>query len=78
VVLISNHAVASPTDNNGAGLSAKVSLDVSALGSFASASLVMIDSTTSAATGPTQAPISPSSPISLDLNGYSVAFVTLQ
>jgi hypothetical protein len=78
VVLISNHAVASPTDNNGAGLTAKVSLDVSVLGSFASASLVMIDSTTSAATGPAQALISPSSPISIDLNGYSVAFVTLQ
>jgi len=78
VVLISNHAVASPTDNDGAGLSAKTSLDMSALGSFASASLVTIDSTTSAATGPTQASISPSSPISIDLNGYSVAFVTLQ
>ena len=78
VVLISNHAVASVTDNNGAGQSAKISLDVSALGSFASASLVTIDSTTSAATGPTQAPISPSSPMSIDLNGYSVAFVTLQ
>jgi hypothetical protein len=78
VVLISNHAVASPTDNNGAGLTAKVSLDVSVLGSFASASLVMIDSTTSAATGPAQALISPSSPISIDLNGYSVAFVTFQ
>jgi len=78
VVLISNHAVASPLDNNGAGLSAKVSLDISALGSFASASLVTIDSTTSAATGPSQSSISPSSPISLDMNGYSVAFLTLQ
>jgi hypothetical protein len=49
VVMISNHAVASPEDNNGAGLSAKITLDVSALGNFASASLVMIDSSTSAA-----------------------------
>ena len=78
VVLISNHAVASLTDNNGAGLPAKVSLDVSALGSFASASLVTIDSRTSAATGPAPASMSSSSPISIDLNGYSVAFVKLQ
>lgn len=78
VVLISNHAVASLTDNNGTGLSAKISLDVSALGSFASASLVTIDSKTSAATGPTPASISPSSPISINLTGYSVAFVKLQ
>jgi len=78
VVMIANHAVASPTDNNGSGLSAKISLDVSALGSFASAALVIIDSTTSPATGPTSAPVSPSSPISVTLDGYSVAILKLQ
>jgi hypothetical protein len=78
VVLISNHAVSSPSDNNGAGLTAKVSLDVSTLGSFTTASLVTIDSTTSSATGPSPASISPNSPITVDLNGYSVAFVKLQ
>jgi Glycosyl hydrolase catalytic core len=78
VVMIANHAVASPTDNNGFGLTARISLDVSALGSFASASLMTIDSTTSPATGPTSAPISASSPISVTLDGYSVAFLKLQ
>lgn len=78
VVMISNHAVASPDDNNGAGLTGQVSLDVSALGSFNSASLVTIDSTTSAVTGPSPQSISPASPITLQLNGYSVAMVKLQ
>ncbi|HEV2699027.1 MAG TPA: hypothetical protein VGU90_13605, partial [Terriglobales bacterium] len=40
IVMISNHAVAFSSDNDGDGLRAKVSLDVSALGNFASASLV--------------------------------------
>lgn len=78
VVMVSNHAVASPEDNNGAGVSAKVTLDVSALGNFASGSLVMIDSTTSATTGPGPAAISTASPIELNMNGYSVAMVKLQ
>lgn len=78
VVMISNHAVASPEDNNGAGVQAKVTLDVSALGNFASAALVMIDSTTSATTGPSPAAISTASPIELNMNGYSVAMVKLQ
>ena len=78
VVMISNHAVASPTDNNGAGLTADISIDTSALGSFASASEVVIDSSTSASTGPSPASISPASPIKLSLNGYSVAFIKLQ
>jgi len=78
VLLISNHAVASVLDNNGAGLTGKISLDVSPLGAFATASLVTIDSTTSAATGPTPTSISPASPIALTLNGYSVALLKLK
>jgi len=76
VVMISNHSVASPNDNNGPGLTAKISLEVSALGSFASASMAMIDSTTSP--GPSHSPISASLPISAILGGYSVAFIKLQ
>ena len=72
VVLVSNHAVASATDNNGRGLDGKITLDVSALGAFTTASLVTIDSTTSPINGPTPVSISPTSPITLLLNGYSV------
>lgn len=78
VIMISNHAVSSPNDNNGAGLAATVSVDVSALGSFTSASEVMIDASTSAATGPASASISAQSPITVNFGGYGVAFIKLQ
>lgn len=77
-IVISNHAVASANDNNGSGKTAKITLDVSALGAFSTASLVMIDSTTSPSTGPSPVSISPASPITLSLNGYSSAFIKLQ
>jgi hypothetical protein len=77
-IMTSNHAVAAAADNNGSGLTAKISLDVSALGSFTTVSQLMIDSTTSAATGPSMASISLQSPIPITLNGYGVAFVTLK
>jgi len=78
VVMVANHAVASATDNNGDGLTADVAVDVSGLGPFASASEILIDSSTNPATGPTPQTISAASPIKLSLNGYSVAIVKLQ
>ena len=60
VVLVSNHAVASASDNNGKGLDGSVTVTLSGLGPFATASLVTIDSTTSPITGPTPVAISPS------------------
>jgi hypothetical protein len=78
VILVSNHAVASSTDNNGKGLKGTVTVNVNALGPFTTASLVTIDSTTSAATGPSPVSISPSSTITLTLNGYSVALLKLR
>lgn len=78
VIMISDHAVTSPTDNNGTGLSAKVSLDVSALGAFTTASEVMIDASTSPISGPIATPISTQSPVEVDFAGYGVAFLKLQ
>lgn len=78
VVLVANHAVASATDNNGKGLKGTVTVNVSALGAFTTASLVTFDSTTSPVTGPTPVSISPASPITLTLNGYSSALLKLQ
>ena len=78
VIMISNHVVASPTDNNGAGLTAKISVDVSSLGSFNSASEIMIDASTSAATGPAPTSISTQSPITITFSGYGVAYLKLQ
>ena len=78
VIMVSNHAVASPTDNNGAGVTAKLSLDVSALAPFSSASELMIDAKTSPTNGSTPISISPPSPITLNFSGYGVAFIKLQ
>jgi putative glycosyl hydrolase len=78
VILISNHAVAAMLDNNGRGMTAKVSLDVTSVGAFNSSSQLTIDATTSAINGPTAAAISPKSPIAVTINGYGVAFLKLQ
>ena len=77
VIMVSNHAVASTTDNNGAGLTGNISLDTSALGPFSSATQLVIDSATNVANGPTAASIPVASPIKLTMSGYSVAFVQL-
>src|SRR5207248_3060532 len=37
VIMVSNHAVAAATDNNGAGLTGNITIDTSALGGFTSA-----------------------------------------
>jgi hypothetical protein len=78
VIMVSNHAVASPNDNNGAGLTANISVDVSALGSFTTASELMIGAGTSPAAGPAATSISAQSPIAVDFSGYGVAFIKLQ
>jgi hypothetical protein len=78
VVMVANHAVASPTDNNGPGAPRTVSLDLSSLGTFSTANLLTIDAATDATIGPTAASIAPNSPIQVTLNGYGVAFVKLQ
>jgi len=78
VIMVANHAVNTPsTDNNGPGTARDVALDVSALGTFSSASLLMIDKTTSVANGPSATTVTPSAQITISLDGYSVAFLTL-
>jgi hypothetical protein len=78
VIMISNHAVASALDNNGAGLAANISVDVSALGTFATANQLTIDSTTNPIIGPSAVSVSPHSPIAVAIKGYGVAFLKLQ
>jgi hypothetical protein len=77
VIMVANHAVASPTDNNGSVLAAKVSLDVSSLGSFTSASQITLDSATDAAAGPIQQAILPASTLHLTFSGYGTTIVKL-
>ena len=79
VVMVANHAVNSPaTDNNGPGVPFSVTVDVSALGSFSSARLLVIDKDTSVANGPTQTTVTPAAKITIDLNGYSVGILSLK
>ncbi len=78
VIMVANHTVNSPSDNNGPGSPRSVLVDVSALGAFSSGTLVTIDSTTSASTGPTPVAVTPAAQMTFTLNGYSVAFLALK
>jgi hypothetical protein len=79
VVMVDNHAVASSGDNNGAGAPRTVVVDLSALGSFSSASVLTIDATTSATTGPAAAAsVTPAERMTVNLGGYGVAWLMLK
>jgi Glycosyl hydrolase catalytic core len=78
VIMIANHAVNATADNNGPGAARSVQVDISALGNFSSASLLTIDATTSAATGPTVTSLTPAAQMTISLNGYGVEFLTLK
>jgi hypothetical protein len=78
VVMVANHAVNSPTDNNGPGAARSVLVDVSALGNFSSANLLTIDKNTDVSSGPVAAGIAVQPQIPIMLNGYGVAFLTLK
>jgi hypothetical protein len=78
VVMIANYGVASSSDNNGKGVARTLSVDVSALGSFKTATLLVIDANTNVSTGPTPMSVTPTSPITISLGGYGVAFLKLQ
>jgi hypothetical protein len=79
VVMVDDHAVASATDNNGAGAPRTVIVDLSGLGNFSSASVLTIDATTSAATGPaTAASVTPMARMTVKLGGYGAAWLILK
>jgi uncharacterized protein (TIGR03437 family) len=76
-ILLANHAVRNATDNNGPGVAAHVALDVSALGTYAMATVTIIDANTSASAGPATQSITPMGSISISFPGYGSAFVRL-
>ena len=78
VVMICDHAVANATDNNGAGVPKVVELDLSALGTFSTASQLTIDASTNPATGPTPQNVTYASKMQFTMRGYGVTFLTLQ
>lgn len=77
VIMIANHAVQNPTDNNGTGAQRTVVVDLSEWGSFSSATLLTIDANTNPLVGPKQEPVTPASRMTVTLNGYGVAFLAL-
>jgi uncharacterized protein (TIGR03437 family) len=77
VILMSNHAVHNIyKDNNGGGVSRTFALDLSALGSFTSATLVTLDATTPA-NGPALQSLTPSAQMQVTLPGYGAALLRL-
>jgi hypothetical protein len=79
VIMVANHAVkVSETDNNGPGAPRTVNIDVSGLGAFTSGSLLTIDGNTNVSSGPTATSVTPSAQMTVVLNGYGVAFLTLK
>ena len=77
VLMVANYAVASPGDNNGPGAPRAVALDVSALGNFKNASVLMIDAKTDPVNGPQPVAATPAPRLEVDFGGYGVAFIRL-
>jgi hypothetical protein len=77
-IMLANHALNSLTDNNGPDAPRTISVDVSAPGTFSSGSLLTIDAATSVTSGPVATSVPPSSKMTVSLNGYGVAFLTLK
>lgn len=78
VVMVVDHAVHATTDNNGAGDPRTVIVNISALGTFSSATSITIDAQTSSTSGPVPANITPEQKVSMTLGGYGVTFLKLK
>jgi hypothetical protein len=76
-VMVANFAIHAAADNNGPGVPRTVMIDTSAFGAFTSASLLTIDAATNVTTGPTATPVTPAPQIAITLNGYGLAFLSL-
>src|SRR5260370_13214548 len=78
VIMLANHAVNASSDNNGSRAPRTIGIDVSALGSFHSGSLLTIDATTRATAGPALTSFALSRHTGGALGGHAVTFLTLQ
>jgi hypothetical protein len=78
VLMIVDHAVHAPTDNNGVGDTRTVIVDVSALGTFSSGTSITLDKNTIPTSGPSAVSITPAQKISVTLGGYGVTLLKLK
>ena len=76
VVLMSNFALNASSDNNGPGTARTFALDLSALGTFQSATLVKLDASTPRS-GPPPATMTPAAQMQVTLSGYGAALLRL-
>jgi uncharacterized protein (TIGR03437 family) len=77
VVMLIDHQIASPTDNNGTGVANTFALDVSALGSFTSVTQIQIDAATDPIKGPQPQTINFLPNLEATLPGYGVVLFKL-
>lgn len=78
LVMVADRAVLSPSDNNGTGDARTVIVDISALGSFTSASQLNIGASTDLTNGPQPSPITSAPKLTITLPGYGVSFLLLK
>jgi len=79
VVMLADHAVHASTDDNGPGDPRTAVVDISALGTFNSATQLTIDATFNGNTVPASIPVIPPGPrITVTLIGYGVTFLSLK
>jgi hypothetical protein len=76
-VMVVDRAVRSSADNNGAGEPRTVVVDTTSLGTYGAANVLTIDAATNLVNGPTSAGVTPSGRMSITLNGYGFALITL-
>ncbi len=77
LVMITNHAVQSPTDNNGPGVPRTAVVDVSALGNYTTVTQTTLQNGTDTVNGPPPVALSPGPKLSVTLNGYGTEFLHL-
>lgn len=77
-VMVDDHAVASPTDNNGSGAPRTVIVDLSSLSAFSSASELSINATSSASTAPVPVSVTPAARMTIPMAGYGVTWLLLK
>lgn len=78
VVMITNRAVSSPTDNNGPGVPRTVIVDLTALGNYSSVAQTTLDANTNLTNGPSATSLTPASKLSVTLSGYGTTFLHIQ
>jgi hypothetical protein len=78
LVMVTDHAVANASDNNGAGAPRTILVDVSALGTFTTGKELVLDANTSPTAGPTETAITPAGQMQVTLGGYGTTILTLQ